>query len=195
MNNENFKEKAYFFHDSIDDTEKDEQLKTFFNELVRRKKNNGKGGLQAIFVLFPDAFAGKVCERDGDAPYDQSVINLVKLLNEQKDFISVDDSFIYDLRKDAMNEVDTKAVKGRIVSREDYFLLSISGGRFSPLNRFQRDVLKTAITFCEETRNKGDFSEVKVGATLYGEGIEVECDTLSDSQLDRLKESFGMKKK
>ena len=96
---------------------------------------------------------------------------------------------------DAMNEVDTKAVKGRIVSREDYFLLAISGGRYSPLNRFQRDVLKTAITFCEETKNKGVYSEVKVGATLYGEGIEIECDSLTDEQLGKLKESFGISKK
>lgn len=195
MNNENFKEKAYYFRDSSEDEVKEEQLKLFFEELVHRKKTIGRSGLQAAFVLFPTVFGAKVCERDGDAPYDHSVINLVKFLNDQKDFLSIDESFVYELRKDAMEEADSKAVRGRIVSKENSFLLVITGGRYSPLNKFQREVLKEALTFCEESRNKGVFSEVKVGVTLYGEGVEIECDTLTDNQLEKLKVALGIGKK
>ena len=136
-----------------------------------------------------------MCERDGEAPYDHSVINLVKFLNEQKDFLSIDESFNYELRKDAMDEADNKAVRGRIVSKEDSFLLAIAGGRYSPLTRFQREILQKALAFCEESRDKGVYSEVKVGATLYGEGVEIECDILTDDQLEKLKEAFGVGKK
>ncbi len=195
MNSENFKEKAYFFRDESEDEEITEQLKLFFEELINRKDSNGEDGLQAIFVLLTDSFGGKVCEKNGMAPYDHSIINLVKFLNDQKDYLSVDESFDYSLRKDAMEEVDNKGIRGRIVSGKNSFTLAITGCKYSTLVKFQRDSLQKIIALCEEIRNKRVYSEVKVGMRLYWEGVGIECDSLTDSQLEKLKESLCIDKK
>jgi hypothetical protein len=119
----------------------------------------------------------------------------MRFLNDRKDYLSVEQSFNYSLRKEDMEEMDDKGVRGRIVSGNTSLVLAITGGRYSPLSDFQRKALWEIIALCEEIRDRGVYSEVKVGACLYGEGVEIDCESLTNTQLEELKMAFHPDKK
>ncbi|MBR3661370.1 MAG: hypothetical protein IKN63_05705 [Bacilli bacterium] len=58
----NLEEKIYYGINKNSEAINFEIIKSFFQELIKRKRNDPfEGGLQASMILFSTSFAGKVC--------------------------------------------------------------------------------------------------------------------------------------
>ena len=122
----NFEEKAYCLYEGDDDARIHSVLREFFQELVARKGSNGLDGLQATFVLLPNQFGAKVCEKNGLDYHPQSQVNLIRFLKGRSDFI--DSSLLNNCSLWMEEEYELEHnIQSRIVSGDNHFLLAIIG--------------------------------------------------------------------
>ena len=183
----NFEEKAYCLYEGDDDARIHSVLREFFQELVARKGSNGLDGLQATFVLLPNQFGAKVCEKNGLDYHPQSQVNLIRFLKGRSDFI--DSSLLNNCSLWMEEEYELEHnIQSRIVSGDNHFLLAIIGKNVD-LTDFQRRVLREIINVCKEISNQHVYHSFKVG--LWLNDTLINHDILSERQLNRLYSVIG----
>ena len=175
---ESLEEKVYSSK-NIDDL--DQQIRLFYDELLLRRRDDvEEEGLQAAGVIYPDAFAAKICENNGKGTHQNSFVNLTKYLNGDNNYLSEAGTGYFMLYMDIMKQLQD-SIQIRILSKEEELVLSITGSK--PItNDFQLYTLKKLLIKAKEMNNNG-FNSVIVGVALpniYFEHTNISDEMISD---------------
>ena len=167
----NLVEKVYFGRDSDTSDGIGYQLEQFFDEVVRRKNKKQIDGLQAAMVIYPDAFAAKVNENDGDAPHQNSYVNLTKYLNGDSNFLNGDGIRRLMLYTREMRQLVSTGIEVFIRTPEDNLEMGFIA--FQPIQSiFQLDVLKLIVDECMKLMDSNSFKTIFLGMNTLNTHIE-----------------------
>ena len=135
-------EKIYY---SSDDNESD-VLNDFFNELVKRKKDDvDDWGLQASMVIRDNDYAAQINEKDGAESHNLTLINLYNNLNgDNNNYFSKD---LSDDNKKQLNldtiKMNLECIKVRIISSMDRLQIICTGNtKDQKTSLYQNDILR-----------------------------------------------------
>lgn len=156
-------EKIYACYDIENNEKIDEKISLFFSELLERKRDIPfEGGLQAGIVLLSDCCAMKVCENDGIAPHLNTFVNLIKYLNNDDKYISLNGIGHFNLYRDELNQLNKDAIQIRILDGMNDLMLAIIT-RLSELTEYQTEILKKILLSCKTLKDNKKYDQVLVG--------------------------------
>ena len=135
---------------NIEDIKK--QLKSFFNELIKRKRNDPlEGGLQASIIIYKDRCAFKINELDGAGLHVISEVNLTKFLYNDNNYLTEKAAGHFGLYMSEMMTITKDAISVRILDGEDKLMVAItSSGNIQ--SKFEIEVLKYIINICKNIK-------------------------------------------
>ena len=128
-------EKVYSVNIMKDDEDIDYELTSFFNELMRRRRNDDiEEGLQAGGVIYSDRAGFKICERDGLASHAQAQENCSQFINGEEEFSSEEAVGMIGLRKkdpNAWANITKNGFSVRIVATENGLIFIFNSYNYS----------------------------------------------------------------
>ena len=182
-------------NDSLDGEELDnssleevkKQCRDFFNEVYQKRKDDAKeGGLQAAILVSPQKFGAKICEKDGLAPHEYTLKDLMSFF-KNKPFISPEEPDYQKLTLPYEIEyLDTHA-RFRIVSgvNEMSVYLFYNGVP----NPWMKAVIDVVLEQCKKMREDICYTSVKVGVNY--KMFFVDPDEITDKQMEEIQQTLA----
>ena len=159
----------------------DEQIETFFNELIKRKRFDPmEEGLQACGVITPNKAAFKVTEEDGKEPHMYAEVNLINynITGECDD--TIDRShFNYFNYARGLGEKIRNYLKLRITD-SDRLVLAFTC--YDIINTYQLKIIKKFVELAKKALKNKDYEEIEIGVSA--KNINISFDSPLDS-IDR----------
>ncbi len=178
-------EEMIYVCNQIDNEENiDKNIKEFFTELINRRRNDPvEGGLQACAVVFPDKSAMKICENDGTAPHANAFINLVKHLNGNRNYISVQGTSNFMISRNENKQLIESGIGIRFLDGADELMLAINSN-INSLSSHQVDILRKLIVSCKTLKDNNTYKNVKIGC--YIADCKIDFEDLNDEHFNNL---------
>ena len=157
-------EEKIYYAKSTDSEEKiTEQLKLFFEELVKRKRKDAiEGGLQASLIIFPKVFAAKINEKDGTATHASSSINLVKFINHDPKYLTDTGIRKFSIYKKEEKQKIENATEARILDGENELMIAIWSDKKSE-SSFELKMIKRIIAICDRLMKDKHYENIDIG--------------------------------
>ena len=163
---------------SIDEIEKN--IDDFFGEIIdRRKDTNIHESLQAAAVIYPNYYAGKITEEDGLESHFTSQINLIRYLNNKREYITEKDSTNFELFETDYNKM-LESIRLSIMCNKDELRI-MGNSNYGIESRFQQFVIETLAQNCQKY-----FDEQIINKIIFGID-DLEINKWNDHSLEEIK--------
>ena len=137
-------EDVYSMNDGQDKEDIKYEISSFFNELMRRRRDDDiEEGLQAGGVIYPDKAGFKISEANGNGPHAQAQENISQYLNGETEYSNVEDLGMLMKRRNDPNawmNIPNNGFTVRIVANKE-MLIFIFDTRKYKMTDFQVDVV------------------------------------------------------
>lgn len=192
MFNDELKETIYHGKSNDDLEEIKQQLVLFSKELIERRRDIPyEEGLQAVMVIFEDKFGAKITENDGESTHIHSLINTVKFLNDDHNYVTRDGVSRYNLIKKEYSQL-MEGINMRILDGENriMFAITLDNDKTSP---YQYQILKMFLDLWRSIKENNIYEIIEIGITLPEYKMEFCTDW--DEKFKELEEIFENKHK
>ena len=163
-------------------------LTSFFMELVERRKDDPfEGGLQASIVIMPDKATFKVCEDDGKAPHMQTMINSIKYMNNDNNYLTREGISYFALYSKELSQLSEECVEIRVLDGKKELMLAIVSNR-DIKSLFQVSLLEKIFAICSSFLENKIYKDIVIGLSTPTEKIDFE--PLGSLQLQMLNQSL-----
>ena len=166
-----------------------EIISSFFAELIQRRRNDPfEGGLQACAVIFPNQCAMKICENDGNEPHANAFINLVKYLNKDDKYISLNGARYFSLSRMERKKLIESGIGIRILDGKDELMLAINSN-VGLLSQNQINILNKFLLLCKRLKDKKIYNTIIIG--IHIDDCEIDFEDLSNEHYENIINSIN----
>ena len=185
-----FQDETIYTCNQIESDEQiDKEMASFFSILVNRRRNDPiEGGLQACAVIFPEKSAMKVCEMDGTAPHANAFINLVKYMNGDHRYNSLEGTKYPIISKMEKRQLFESGIEIRFLDGKDELMLAITSNLKS-LSQHQTEMLNKILLFCKMLKDNQTYARVRVGFCVSE--FEIEFENLTSDHYNNILNSIN----
>ena len=156
-------ERFYTGYDGEEDTLINSNISGFFKELIARKRDDPfEDGMQASIIILPDRFGMKCCENDGKAPHSNTETNIVRHLNGERKYLTVEGTKRPALYNDELGQIIGEGIEVRVLDGEKELMLAIVAHK-DLKSEFQIKILRKIFLVCKALKEKGIYETVNVG--------------------------------
>ena len=142
------------------------ELTLFFDELIKRKRNDPiDGGLQASVVIFEDRFGAKVNELDGCGLHIISEVDLTKFLFNDNNYLTEKAAEHFGLYISEIMKISSEAITIRILDGYDELMIAIASEN-KLKSKFEVEIIKTIIKICDNIKKNKYYKSIKLGINL-----------------------------
>lgn len=181
-------EKFYYVYLDMPKESINNTLTSFFMELVKRRKDDPfEGGLQASIVIMPNKATFKVCEDDGKAPHMQTMINSIKYMNNDYNFLTREGITYFSLYSKELSQLSEECIEIRVLDGEKELMLAIVSNR-DIKSLFQVSLLEKIFAICTSLMENKIYTDIVIGLSTPTEKVDFE--PLSSLQLQMLNQSL-----
>lgn len=185
-------EKVHTIDDGCSDAELSKSVCGFFNEMLKRRRNDeAEGGLQLSAVIFPHTYGAKVNENDGRAVHIREHVNLTRYLyNSDQQYLSDAGIRKYALSAGERAKIAREGVEARIICNESG-LLMIFDAHNTELDDFQRKVIGSFGHWTNQCIRKGYLTDVHFGLIEKGNPV-IDIEDWGENSYSEIKETLGL---
>lgn len=159
-------EKIYYGTDTCGKEEIDETLRSFFSEMMKRKRGDiPEAGLQLSGVIYDNCFAFKVNEKDGLAIHDVEHLNLTAFLNHklknepEPRYLSPYGFLNNSLLTRERGQILTEGTAIKFMCSDDQMLLYFTDNT-EGLSEMKINVIQNLVNLCDELKQMRAMSNI-----------------------------------
>ena len=188
-------EKIYLLDDNSNENDIDNQLEMFFQELLRRKRDDPfEDGLQAGGIIYPDKFAFKVNENDGMAPHTHTFETLAQYIDGETKFSEIETIGYTGIRHGDPHSwltINRQGFTIRILMGKDHLVIAIETTS-NLISIFQLNIIKKIINITKTIFEQRILSSISINYLTKKDNFLVGFEPMTEEQfndLDNLIES------
>ncbi len=182
-------EKVYKINDGYDEEDIDYELSSFFNELMKRRRNDDiEEGLQAGGVIYPDRAGFKICERDGRASHAHAQENASQYINGESSFSGEEMVGMINSRKNDPNAWMNLPKNGftvRIVATQELLIFIFNTYSYN-INSFQLNTIYKLFNYIKKAYEDNDIKYPYINFITSRDRFVFNERKNIDSQLEKL---------
>ena len=159
----NLEEKIYYSTDTSNQLDTQNQLLSYFKELIKRKRDDiEEEGLQGSIIILPHKFAAKISEENGKGTHQNNNVNLVRYLNNEDTYISKIGMQYPAIYKEEIKQIIKEGIEIRIIATEETLKLAIiSSDNIKTI--YQAKALKNIISICQKLMKEKAIPNIEIG--------------------------------